>query len=160
MLIREIPALETYELRHSVLRPGFPRSSVHYEQDLWEGTFHLGVELEDKIISVGSFYKMPKMDPYILSIIDPSHLNKDPQYQDTIYQLRGMATLLGYRNIGAGGLLLNTAKKILMARGATLIWCNARKAAFPFYQRMGFKEVGNFFNTYTVPHKVMYKRFR
>jgi GNAT superfamily N-acetyltransferase len=157
MLVKEILASETYDLRHSVLRPGFPRNTVHYEQDRWEGAFHLGVFLDENLITVGSFYKTPKLDPQILHLIEEDLKEKGLREHELIYQLRGMATAPEFRNYGAGSLLLNAGKKILQSKGANLIWCNARELAFSFYRRLGFVEIGEFFNTYSVPHKVMYK---
>jgi len=158
MLIKEIPVSETYELRHAVLRPGFPRNTVHYEQDRLEGAFHLGVFEGDILICIGSFYKMAHMDPSVAAKIQTHFTEFDPFQTDKIYQLRGMATLSEYRSKGAGSLLLTSAKNILKAKGVSLLWCNAREIAFPFYRNLGFIEVGDFFNSYTIPHKVMFKR--
>lgn len=158
MKVEIISPVETYEIRHTVLRSGFPRCSVHYEQDLTEGAFHLGVFEQDTLICIGSFYKTPKLNSFIRELIEKDlHRNQVPP-NEIIYQLRGMATLPEFRNLGAGSLLIYTAKKILQTQKADILWCNARQVAFSFYRRLGLKEVGEFFNTYSVPHKVMYKQ--
>ena len=73
------------------------------------------------------------------------------------YQLRGMATLPENRGEGAGNLLMAKALEILQSKSGTILWCNARTRAFPFYHRLGFREVGELFYSITVPHKVMLK---
>jgi len=156
MWIKEISASETFELRHSVLRANFPRSSVHYEQDLLKGAFHLGVFEGESLISVGSFYESSRPPEHIIRLLD---IPLDETLLELPFQLRGMATHPDFRGLGAGSLLIHTGKFILETKGASLLWFNARVKAFPFYHRLGFSEIGELFNSYTVPHKVMFKRF-
>ena len=148
MWVKEISASDTYDLRHTVLRADFPRNCVHYEQDQIEGSFHLGVFEGEILISVGSFY--PKVS-FPIEI--------PPTKKNLPFQLRGMASLPEFRGLGAGTLLLNTAKFVLDAKGASLLWFNAREKAFPFYERLGYKVIGDLFLSYSVPHKIMFRVF-
>ena len=56
-----------------------------------------------------------------------------------------------------GKQLIFYAKKILIDKNVEILWCDARKEAIPFYQKLGFKTKGNY---YKIPeiglHKLMY----
>ena len=62
------------------------------------------------------------------------------------YQIRGMFTLLKFREMGYGSKLL---KKIefdnLNKSKSSLIWCNARIEAVDFYKKNNYKVVGKKF---------------
>ena len=54
------------------------------------------------------------------------------------WQLRGMATDPRVRGLGAGRALVAEGLVRVAARGGDLVWCDARKAAVGFYERIGF----------------------
>jgi GNAT superfamily N-acetyltransferase len=64
---------------------------------------------------------------------------------DGDHQLRGMAVDPRRQGQGVGSVLLTAALERLAARGATLLWCNARMSAVAFYERGGFRRDGAVF---------------
>jgi len=49
----------------------------------------------------------------------------------------------------------------LKDRKVDLLWCDARKVALGFYEKMGFKILGDFYEIPIIgPHKLMYKVIR
>ncbi len=137
-----IPLEATYPLRLQVLRPGGTLSDCQFPSDGAPGGFHIGSFLDGSCVAVGSF--SPEGHA-ALRALSP-------------YRLRGMATAPHVRGRGAGRMLLELALEELERRGSDLLWCNAREAAIPFYQRMGFTGVGAFFQLAGIgPHQVMYR---
>jgi ribosomal protein S18 acetylase RimI-like enzyme len=132
---------ETYPLRNSVLRPNKPVESVFLEKDNDHETFHLGAFYENKLISIGSFHK-----------------SNHPQFsQENQYQLRKMATDPDYRKINAGRKLIEYGVEELRKRNVALMWCNAREVAIGFYEKLGLKTAGDFFDVPGIGrHKLMY----
>lgn len=48
ILVNEISAEDTYEIRHMILRPHQTIEQCKYEQDKEEGSFHLGAFLTER----------------------------------------------------------------------------------------------------------------
>lgn len=138
--IKEIRAVETHTVRHSILRPNQSIGACDYPGDHDEKTFHLGAFDNGKLIGIASFYEEA------LKVFTGS-----PQYR-----LRGMATLPEYRGKHIGQKLIKFAEDILMDRGAALWWCNARMSAIGFYEKLGLAIYGDEFQIEGIgPHKVM-----
>lgn len=142
MSVTLIPVTDTYPLRLKVLRPGGTIADTHFDTDLIDGTFHLGVYMDGRIVAVGSFH--PKAH---------SALTGSGQYQ-----LRGMATDPDHAGQGHGSALLHAGLEELERRGAGLLWCNARIKAVPFYLRNGFVIEGPLFDIPGIgPHHLMHR---
>ncbi len=135
-------------LRHRILRPGQPLETAKYPDDNFETTLHVGGFASEKIIGVATF--VPEAYPQLKEFL-PLRLNH--------WRLRGMATDSDYQKNGVGRGVVSLGLKILHEqRNCDLIWCNAREAAFLFYERLGFKYWGELFELPGIgPHKVMYK---
>ena len=140
-MIRFIQAVDVLPLRAAVLRNGqrAPQDCV-FVGDNDPDSFHVGVEQDEQVVCVASFL---------------------PQacegYQGRGYQLRGMATYPEYQSKGLGSQLLRFALAHLQQKGVDYIWCNAREAAFPFYQNLGFIFISESFDIPGIgPHKAMY----
>ncbi len=125
--VREISAEETYPLRREELRKNVTLS-WKMQGDQEPETMHLGLFLDERLVSVASFMK--------------SDLNDSGTEQ---YQLRGMATAAAHQGRGYGRELLTAAESRLRQRGAGLLWCNARVVALEFYRKMGFEVSGDAF---------------
>jgi predicted GNAT family N-acyltransferase len=123
--VDEVPAEVTYPLRRSVLRPG--GGDVTWAGDEDPATFHLAASTADGRV-VGVVRLSPAPCPWRPGATAP-------------WQLRGMATDPGVRGAGAGRALVEDALARLAARGADLVWCDARVGAAGFYERMGFAVV-------------------
>lgn len=146
MSVRSITAGETIAIRWSVLRPGFPRETAIFTGDDAHGTRHFGAFDDDRIAGVASIYLAPL----------PEQPGTAPAWQ-----LRGMATLPDVRGQGFGRALLEACVAHATAENATLLWCNARTGAAPFYSRHGWTILGGEFDIPTVgPHFRMCRRLR
>ena len=141
--IRKISAQETYTVRHPELRKGKPIESCHFDGDDLDTTSHLGLYENDQIKGV-------------ISLFD----NNNPLFGDQNQtQIRGMAVLENNQGKGFGRLLVEHSEKILKTQNAPLIWFNARINAVGFYQKMGYKIIGNSFEIPNVgEHYVMWKK--
>ena len=128
--IKIILPLETYAVRHPVLRQGRPISDCAMEGDADTTTYHFGLYRKDLLSGVVSFMKHTHPD---LTYIHP-------------YQLRGMAVLKQYQGQGYGRMLIEFGEKHLKENELIDgIWCNARKVAKHFYENQGYAVFGDTF---------------
>ena len=72
-------------------------------------------------------------------------------------RLRQMAVLAGLQGKGMGRVLMQFAENIARDRGFKKITMHARQSAVGFYEKLGYKKVGNQFMEVTVPHFLMEK---
>lgn len=133
MEVLRIKAVDTYPIRHKMLRPNGTIDDCIFQGDSDELTFHLGAFVEKKLVSVASFY------------FERNDLFPEP-YQ---YRLRGMATLPEYQGQGLSSALLKTAFPVIKQNQCQLLWCNAREKAIGFYTKVGFNPMGELFS---LPH--------
>lgn len=142
--ISEISPEETRPLRLQVLRPGFTLEAVCFEEDIAPDSFHLGLFIEEELVCTASFFATRNL------------LFEVPSQ----YQLRGMATHPDHRNKNAGKFLMEEGIRKLQNKNAELLWCNGRLVATSFYERLGFKLIGEEFLSINIPHKIMYLDLR
>lgn len=140
--VKQITSVETYSVRHPVLRAGRPIEDCEFSGDELETTIHLGLFLDDTLAGVATFLKQ-----------DNTLFNTPLQYQ-----LRGMAILKKYQGKRLGEALLQHGETLLKKRSTTLLWFNARVIALSFYKRNGYTIIGDSFEIPSVgTHFVMYK---
>jgi GNAT superfamily N-acetyltransferase len=121
IVIRRVAAAELIDLRHVVLRPGYPRDMVVFPGDDAPSSHHFAAFDDARAVCCVSFH----LDQY----------NGKPAFQ-----LRGMATAADYRNRGIARDLLQFAHRaILESSPIRLYWCNARTSAAGFYQKQGWR---------------------
>ncbi len=138
-----ISARATHPLRLLVLRPGGGMSEACFAGDEAAATFHLGAFAGEHLVGVSSVY----------------HEAPVGETSGAAWRLRGMAVAPELQRCGVGSRLLRACFRAVEAKGGTLLWCNARIAAVPFYARMGFFARGDVFHIAGVgPHKVMLRR--
>ncbi len=141
--IREIPAIETYTVRHPVLRKNRPVEDCKFDGDNLKNTFHLGLFYDDELIGVASFIKK-------------NHALLTDKYQ---YQLRGMAVLDAYQGKKLGNILFRYGEELLQKKDITTLWFNARENAVAFYQKNGCTIIGAPFEIEGIgTHYVMFKK--
>lgn len=141
--IKEISSLETYSVRHPVLREGRPIEDCSFDGDDLSTTFHLGLFYEDVLVGVASFMKN----------------NHALFLDDNQYQLRGMAVLKTYQGKQLGDILFLHGEKLLKTKNVTLLWFNAREIAVNFYNRNGCNTIGRPFEIKGIgTHYVMFKK--
>ena len=142
-LIKQISALDTFPVRHSVLRDGKPVESCHFDGDNLQSTIHFGLFESDKLRAVISLFEKKN-----------SRFETDKQFQ-----IRGMAVLQQHQKKGFGEMLILNAEHYCVQEGSNLIWFNARQTAVGFYQKMGYAVIGMPFQIEDVgEHVVMYKK--
>ena len=141
--IKEISALETYAVRHPVLREGRPIEDCRFDGDDLPTSFHLGLFYEDILVGIASF-------------MENNHNFFSDEHQ---YQLRGMAVMKSHQGKKLGDVLLNYGETLLKAKNATLLWFNAREIAVNFYKRNGSEIIGKPFEIKGIgTHYVMFKK--
>lgn len=118
--VRPIPAGATRALRHEVLRPHQPPSTIVYEHEEHPATLHLGAFAGEELVGIGT--------------IHPDG--------DGVFRIRGMAVRDGRRGEGIGAAVLEGLVAHARSRSASLVWCNARTPARSFYARAGFVAIG------------------
>ncbi|HLW06280.1 MAG TPA: GNAT family N-acetyltransferase [Marinilabiliaceae bacterium] len=140
MGIAFITADETLPLRSLQLRDGWELNQCRFDSDEIEGAFHLAQIKEDEAICVLSLH------PQCLEGL-----------QGEGFQLRGMATHPHYYKKGLGKSLIEFAVKELKDKGVDYVWCNARRSACLFYEKMGFEYMSDEFEIPTAgPHRKMH----
>lgn len=72
-------------------------------------------------------------------------------------KVRQVATDSAQQGKGLGRQLAEAAEQYAREKGYTLLYCNARKTAAPFYEKLGFKIVSDEFTEVGIPHYVMEK---
>lgn len=140
--IKQIVALDTFLVRHPVLRAEKPIESCHFDGDNLETTVHFGLYDSENLVGVISLFES-KNDLFTL---------------EKQCQIRGMAVLEQHQKKGFGERLIINSEKYCVDQKANLIWFNARKIAIGFYQKMGYQVIGIPFEIKEVgEHIVMFK---
>ena len=141
MKIEEITAEQTYGLRKKELRKNMSLSSK-FRGDLDADTFHLGLFINNEIVSIVSFMR-----------------SDHKEFTEKQFQLRGMATKENYQGKGFGKMLITKSEELLKEKEVIIVWCNARIVALDFYKKQGFKIIGKEFDIPQIGgHFVMYKK--
>ena len=141
--IRLATAEEVIDLRHAVLRTGFPREAAIYDVDALPTTRHLVAVAGDaaggaRIVGCATIFPEPF------------------EHRPDAWRLRGMAIAPDLQGAGVGRKLLAAIDEMMRAHAPArppLLWCNARVTAIGFYQRCGWRIVSGVFDVPTVgPH--------
>lgn len=142
IVVKEITPEDAYEVRREVLSAYQTIKEFEYDYDYSPHSFHLGAYLDDKLVSVASFFRQKS-----------SFFEEESQYR-----LRAMATLKEYRNMQAGTAIMKKAEKMLKQRYTRLVWCYVSEPVSDYYTQFGFREYDQVFVVESIgPHKVMYK---
>ena len=141
VVLRRAAAEELIDLRHRVLRAGLPRHDAIFPGDELPANRHFGAFVDREIVCCATFHR-------------------EPYDGEAAWRLRGMATNAAFQGRGIGHALLDFAEDLLKSDDPMrLLWCNARIAAVPFYQSMGWTIVSELFDIPTAgPHHRMIKR--
>lgn len=140
IVIRRVSAAEVLPVRQRELRPGYAIEACVFDHDNDADTAHWGAAGADGLVGVASLYRRaaPGTD-------DPG-----------AWQIRGMAVLASLQRRGIGVALVRACVAHAKACGGTVVWCNARVGAVPFYRKQGFECVSGEFTIPDVgPHVVM-----
>ena len=144
--IRRADLQEVADLRYAILRAGLPRNAADFPGDDDPATRHYAAYSAanpSELLACLSFM--------------PSVWKSDDNQSEPAWQLRGMAVADQSQRTGVGRALVVFAQADLF--GTTPIkhhWCNARKHAVGFYEKLGWRVVSEEFDIPTAgPHYVM-----
>ena len=145
MEIKKINSIDTYPVRHEVLRKGKPIETCQFKGDDDENTVHLGLYQNERLIGIISIFK-----------------EKNDLFSETNqFQIRGMAVLEEFQGKGFGAELVKEAENHCISLNTDLIWFNARENAVPFYKKLDYIIIGDSFLITDVGiHFAMYKKIR
>ncbi|MBK7147811.1 MAG: GNAT family N-acetyltransferase [Bacteroidetes bacterium] len=73
-------------------------------------------------------------------------------------KMRQVATDSAKQGKGLGRILSHAAEKFAADKGFEVMFCNARKSAVPFYEKLGYKIVSGEFTEVGIPHYTMEKQ--
>lgn len=121
LYIEQVIATRTWKLRQEVLYPEGSLKDVMIDAD-FEGT-HFAASVEGKIVGVISVFKLNK-----------GH-----------YQFRKFAVLPQFQGYGIGTALFIAVFDFCRLWKGTLLFCDARVEAVPFYEKLGMHVKGAFF---------------
>ncbi|HIP37720.1 MAG TPA: GNAT family N-acetyltransferase [Crocinitomix sp.] len=142
IIITKIEVEEIKLLRHQILWQHKPTSSqCVIDADFDETTFHIGAKKDKEVVGTSTFIKELNVK-----------INSENQYR-----LRAMATAETVRGEGIGKQIIEFALQKLKQMKVEILWCDARLKATGFYQKIGFKTLGDIYEVPNVgPHKLMY----
>jgi GNAT superfamily N-acetyltransferase len=145
--IKEISSLETHQVRLPVLRKGMTREDCIFKGDDLETTIHLGAFQNSQIVGVATFLVKSNTD-----------IQSNAPHAAIMYQLRGMGVLENNQGQGIGAELIKYAEHKLKDMNAAVLWFHARTSALEFYNKMGYKVLGEQIHLEPAgPHFKMYK---
>jgi GNAT superfamily N-acetyltransferase len=124
--VRRVPVAVVRPLRHRVLRPGFPESAVRTDRDDEGDTVHLAAFDGDEVIGVVTMFA--------------EHFPDDPR---PALRFRWMAVDETRRGTGTGQALMRHAASVAHDGGFELMWAHGRETALGFYERLGFRIIGD-----------------
>jgi GNAT superfamily N-acetyltransferase len=139
--VRLATIAQIIDLRWQTLRAGLPREMADFPGDEEPQTRHVAaIDGLGKVVGCASFMQRPWQDR-------------------PAWQLRGMAVAERLQGRGIGARMLAFAEQVLATDGySNQLWCNARTPATRFYERQGWKRVGDEFVVETAgPHYKMIK---
>lgn len=144
MRIAVSDAAATRGLRRAVLRPAWPADSPMHGDENPDAVHFAAVDGPGDV--VGACLALPRPYPH----------RPDEPYA---WQLRGMAAADGHRGHGIGAQVLAFATDHVAARGARLLWCEARTSAVTFYELHGYAVEGaEYLHAESgIPHRYMWR---
>jgi GNAT superfamily N-acetyltransferase len=126
--IEAITPAQTYALRHAVLWPDKPPAYVQLPDDD-EGQ-HFGARVGGEVRAVISLFVGA----------------------DGVARFRKFATDPAWQGRGLGTALLHHVMSVAQAKGAHVLWCDARQSTLAFYQRFGLAPEGDVFYKGDIPY--------
>ncbi len=142
MTIKKLDISDIKPLRYQVLwQHKSSTDECVIDADFESTTFHIGAIKNNEVVGTSTF---------IIDINDEFNILNQ-------YRLRAMATSPKVRGEGVGRQIIKFAIKQLKQMNVDLLWCDARLIATGFYEKMGFKTLGDIYNVPQIgPHQLMY----
>ncbi|KAM0722575.1 hypothetical protein Q7P37_002016 [Cladosporium fusiforme] len=133
---------DTYRLRHEVLWPHKPLSSVQVSTD--STSIHLGAFTNEKS-SLLAENSLIGVITIALSQRANTSIQGEPPSNGVEAQFRKLAVAPEWQGRGVGSKLLEQAAVVAGDAGADSLWCDARTSALPFYEKFGMHSEGSTF---------------
>jgi len=127
LMVMQVRADETYDLRHRVLGRGATAADVAAADDDDPDSGHFVIKADGVVVATGTVRR--RASP---RAVDGSH-----------WQVRGMAVEPTFRGRGLGSAVLSAILEHVEQKGGDLVWCHARVAARSLYERHGFVAEGD-----------------
>lgn len=109
-----------------------------------KSTKHLGAFIDSKCVGIISLFQTK---------------TKELPEKESQYQIRGMAVHPNFQRQDIGKSLVAFSERELIKLDINSLWCNARKIAVGFYEKLGYKIISDQFHIPDVgPHYVMFKK--
>ena len=144
VVIERVTAADTHAIRREVLRSHAPELGVDTPADDNPAAVHLAASLGGEIIGVVSV--APSEDP----------LAGGPGS----WRLSGMAVRAPWQSHGVGSALIDRLVEEVTARRGRLVWAQARDTALAFYERHGFRVLGEAFEHAHLPHHAVVRELQ
>lgn len=138
-MVQRIPAAATRALRQRILRPDQRADELARPGDDDPLSGHYGAYESDRLVAVATVVA-----------------EEEPEGSGD-WRIRGVATEPDARGRGHGRAVVEACLAHAQAHGGTIVWLNGRVASEPFYRALGFRVVGEPFDT---PPSGMHYRFR
>jgi GNAT superfamily N-acetyltransferase len=137
-------------LRRTVLRPFDPPDAALPGDGIADAVHFAALDDDGGVVSTCFVY--PDEWPFPDQV--PAPVTSGPPG----WHLRQMATDPAHRGQGAGSAVLEAVIAYVTER-AGMLWCHARVPAMPFYERHGFRAVGEVHPSGEppIPHRYMYR---
>ncbi len=131
-------------LRLAVLRDGTPSQDANYSEDELPGAVHLAIREQTGVTSTDGTFSNGLVIATSTWIPRPYPLDQATPPPVAV-QLKGMAVAKAAQGQGLGAALLVAGIELATDLGAKCVWARARDSALYFYERRGFKTVGEQF---------------
>ncbi|MCO5934266.1 GNAT family N-acetyltransferase [Mucilaginibacter sp. RB4R14] len=119
--IEQITPHLTWRLRRDVLNPGEYMHNMEMEED--NHGYHFGAFEDNKLMGVVSLFK---------------HADD--------WQFRKLAVIADGQGKGIGTQIIAYITAFVEREHGTKLWCNARLSATGFYEKLGYKKIGDEFH--------------
>ena len=115
----------THQIRNKVLWPHKNQENCAIKEDLLKETFHVGVFLNEELVSIGTFIKIDN------NLFENKHKQ---------YRLRAMGTSKEHQKKSMGEKLILHAKKILITKKLTFCGVTLEKKLLLFIKKLDLKQ--------------------
>ena len=140
-MVQQLTIDDIMSLRVRVLRQGTPATDAHYPEDEYPDVVHFGIVQSGDVIATSTWF-----------------IKECPEAQGlTAMQLKGMAVDTSLQSGGYGAQLIQAGVALAAERNAKIVWARARDSALGFYEKCGFRTVGDGFidESTDMPHHIV-----
>jgi GNAT superfamily N-acetyltransferase len=128
-MVQQFSLDDIMALRIRVLRQGTPVTHANYPEDEYLDVVHFGIKQAGSVVATSTWF-----------------LEECPEAPGLVaMQLKGMAVDTSLQTTGFGAQLITAGAALATERNAEIVWARARDSAIGFYEKCGFRVVGDGF---------------